>query len=67
MGTPYNPAQAFAFCHYHTAGLSQSVIAVLVPQDDKEGWWWGQRGVGDVAGDRLVRSSASKAMEGWGT
>lgn len=39
--------RTFADCH-HTAGVPQSIAASLVLEDEREGWPWGQGGVGDM-------------------
>lgn len=38
--------RTFADCH-HTAGVPQSMAASLVLEHEREGWPWGERGVGD--------------------
>lgn len=60
-----------ASCHYHTAGLSQSVVATLVLKDEREGWWrmgggrWVNRGggVGKSGGREEVRNGRHVAWE----
>lgn len=42
-----NQYRTFADCH-HTAGVPQSIAASLVLGDEREGWPWGQGGVGDM-------------------